>query len=173
LCGGDWIIVTLVTHSSGVSSSRVSRGIHHKCKHSLNTTRLYVSGWVELESNVLSEKSEHVWMIYKMLGLCNACDYLMNYFTLAYPVACLIVLYVVLLLLRWSSTCWCEQMQEALEVNTEGMIPLRSLPGLILLLWVLLQGYGPCNVWSLHLIEFTFEPCILLWFGIEVCLELL
>jgi len=138
---GDWIIVTLVTHvthSSRVSSLGVSRGIHQKCKHLLNLTILYVSGWVESESSVLSEKSEHVWMIYKMLGLCNACDYLMNCFTLAYHVACLIVLYVVLLLLRWSSTCWCEQMREALEVNREGMIPLRSLPGLILLLWVLL-----------------------------------
>jgi len=42
LCVGDWFIVTLVTHSSGVS-----RGIHHKCKHPLNPTRLYVSGWVD------------------------------------------------------------------------------------------------------------------------------
>jgi len=40
-------IVTLVTHSSGVSNSRVSRGIHYKCKQPLNPTRLYVSGWVE------------------------------------------------------------------------------------------------------------------------------
>jgi len=67
----EWFIVTLVTHSSGVSSSGVSRGIHHKCKHPLNPTRLYVSGWVESESRVLFEKSEHVWMIYKMLGLCD------------------------------------------------------------------------------------------------------
>jgi len=50
---------------------------------------------------------------------------LMNFMALAYPVACLIVLYVVLLLLRWSSTCWCEQMREALEVNWEETIPLH------------------------------------------------
>ncbi|QCD96116.1 hypothetical protein DEO72_LG6g818 [Vigna unguiculata] len=39
LCVGDSNIVTLVTLSSGVS-----RDIHHKCKHPLNLTRLYVSG---------------------------------------------------------------------------------------------------------------------------------
>jgi len=43
----NWFIVTLVTHSSGVSNSGVSKGIHHKCKHPLNPTKLYVSGWVE------------------------------------------------------------------------------------------------------------------------------
>jgi len=46
-----------MTHSSGVSSSGVSRCIHHKCEHSLNLTRLYVSGWVESCLSVLSEKS--------------------------------------------------------------------------------------------------------------------
>jgi len=36
-------------------------------------------------------------MVYEMLGLCNACEQLTNCFTLAYHVACLIVLYVVVL----------------------------------------------------------------------------
>jgi len=48
---GNWFIatlVTLVTHSSGVS-----RGIHHKCEHPLNPTKLYVSGWVEWSLGVL------------------------------------------------------------------------------------------------------------------------
>jgi len=45
--GGDWDMVTL---SSGVSNSVVSREIHHKCKHPLNPTKLYVSEWVESES---------------------------------------------------------------------------------------------------------------------------
>jgi len=44
---GDGNIVTLVTLSSEVSNSGVSRIIHHKCKHPLNPTILYVSGWVE------------------------------------------------------------------------------------------------------------------------------
>ena len=35
---GNLFIVTLVTYSSRVSSSGVSRGIHHKCKHPLNPT---------------------------------------------------------------------------------------------------------------------------------------
>jgi len=39
------------------------------------------------------------------------------FYTLAYPFACLVALYVVLLLLRWSSIYWCEQMREVLAVN--------------------------------------------------------
>jgi len=42
----------------------------------------------------------------------------------AYPsviVVCSIVWYS---LLRWSSTCWCEQMQGTLVVNREVMVPL-------------------------------------------------
>jgi len=50
-------IVTLVTHISGVSISRVSKDIHHKCKHPLNPTRLYVSGWVESSLSVLIGRS--------------------------------------------------------------------------------------------------------------------
>ena len=118
----NWFIVTPVTHSSGVS-----RGIHHMCKHPLNLTRLYVSGWVESSRSVL------IWNAITCLG--DVCmwdcdrryDCLMKslwlYLTLS---ACLIVLYVGLLLLRWSSTCWYEQMREALEVNQEEMIPLHS-----------------------------------------------
>ncbi|QCE15610.1 hypothetical protein DEO72_LG11g2622 [Vigna unguiculata] len=41
--GCPWWCPICIT-SSGVSSSGVSRGIHHKCKHPLNLTRLYVSG---------------------------------------------------------------------------------------------------------------------------------
>jgi len=86
---GNWFIVTLVTHSSGVS-----RGIHHKCKHPLNPT-----------------------------------------------FACLVVLYVVLLLLRWSSIHWCEQLREALEVNKEEMILLHSLP------WLDFMFYWGFSLW--------------------------
>jgi len=50
-------IVTLVTHSSGVSSSGVRRGIHHRCKHPLNPTKFYVSRWVESSRSVLNEES--------------------------------------------------------------------------------------------------------------------
>jgi len=46
------------------------------------------------------------------------------FYTLAYPSACLVALYVVLLL-RWSSIYWCEQMREVLEINKEGMIRLH------------------------------------------------
>ncbi|QCE09605.1 hypothetical protein DEO72_LG10g826 [Vigna unguiculata] len=41
--GCPWWCPICIT-SSGVSSSGVSRGIHHKCKHPLNPTKLYVSG---------------------------------------------------------------------------------------------------------------------------------
>jgi len=63
-----WFIVTLVTHSSGVSSSWVGWGIHHKCKHSLNPTRLYVSGWVESRRSVLIES-------HNMLGYCMGIEW--------------------------------------------------------------------------------------------------
>ena len=88
--GGNWFIVTLVTHSSGVS-----RGIHHKWKHLLNPTRLYVFGWVESESSVLFEKLEHVWMIYQMLGLCSSLWLLDELFYSSLP--CLFV---------WLSCMW-------------------------------------------------------------------
>jgi len=61
---GNWFIVTLVTHSSGVSNSGVRRGIHHKCKHPLNSTKLYVSGWVESSLSVL------IWKDITCLGWC-------------------------------------------------------------------------------------------------------
>ncbi|QCD78058.1 cytoplasmic FMR1 interacting protein [Vigna unguiculata] len=41
--GCPWWCPICIT-SSGASSSGVSRGIHHKCKHPLNPTKLYVSG---------------------------------------------------------------------------------------------------------------------------------
>ena len=125
---GHWFIVTLVTHSSGVS-----RGIHHKCKHPLNSTRLYVSGWVESSLSVL------IWKVITRLGdVCildceSISDYIDEIFmALAYPVACLIVLYIVSLLLRWSSTYWCEQMREALDVNWEDTISPHSPFGLVI-----------------------------------------
>jgi len=54
----NWFVVTLVTHSLGVS-----RGIHHKCKHPLNSTRLYVSGWAKSRCSVSIESDN-------MLGCC-------------------------------------------------------------------------------------------------------
>ncbi|QCD99549.1 hypothetical protein DEO72_LG7g832 [Vigna unguiculata] len=41
--GCPWWCPICIT-SSGVSSSGLRRGIHHKCKHPLNLTKLYVSG---------------------------------------------------------------------------------------------------------------------------------
>jgi len=53
-----------------------------------------------------------------------ACDCLINCFYSSLPFACLIALYVVLLLLRWSSIYWWEQMREVLEINREEMVTL-------------------------------------------------
>jgi len=65
-------------------------------------------------------------MIYEMLGLCNACEHLMNYFTLAYPSVLLCVSAVWFSLLRWSSTCWWEQMRGTHVVIREVMVSLLS-----------------------------------------------
>jgi len=100
---GDWNIVTLVTLSSRVSSSRMSRGIHHKCKHPLNPTRLYVSRWVESSLSVL------IWKVITCLDdVCildceSIYDCMIKSFGSSLPFACLIALCVVLLPLRWSS----------------------------------------------------------------------
>jgi len=123
---GDWsmvTLVTLVTHSSGVS-----RGIHHKCKHLLNPTRLYVSGWVESSLSVLN------WGVITCLDdVCiinfeSIYDCMIKPFlALAYPSVIFVCSVVWFSLLRWSSTCWCEQMRGTPVVNREVMVPLLSL----------------------------------------------
>ncbi|QCD78314.1 hypothetical protein DEO72_LG1g1946 [Vigna unguiculata] len=40
-----------------ITSSGMGRGIHHKCGHRLNPTKLYVSGWVESSRSVLNEEA--------------------------------------------------------------------------------------------------------------------
>ena len=137
----NWFIVTLVTHSSGVS-----RGIHHKCKHPLNPTKLYVSdessrvksSRVESSLSVLFSK-----VITCLGGVCiidceSISDCMIKPFSaLAYPsiiVACSTVWYS---LLRWSSTCWCEQMRGTPVVNRKVMVPLLSL-GIDFCFWAFL-----------------------------------
>jgi len=125
-------IVTLVTHSSGLSSSGLSRGIHHRYKHPLNPTKLYVFGWVESSRSVLIES-------HNMFGWCL--DYWMvrNIFdcmikmllALAYPVYCMVVLYVVLLSCDDHQFDWWEQMGEVPEVSKEMEIPQHSPRGLV------------------------------------------
>ena len=116
---GNWFIVTL---SSGVSSSGVSRGIHHKYKHLLNPTRLYVSGWIESSLSVL------LWKVITWLDdICvldcgDVSDCMINIFwALAYP-SVVVCSAVWVSLLRWSSTCWCEQMRGTPVVNREVMV---------------------------------------------------
>jgi len=59
------------------------------------------------------------WHIF--VGLRNSMyRYDKSFYTLAYFFACLVALYVVLLLLRWSSIYWCEHMREVLVVNMKG-----------------------------------------------------
>jgi len=166
---GDWDIVTL---SSRVSSSRVSKKFHRKCKHPLNPTKLYISGWVVSSLSVLFASHNMIgWHIF--IGRWNNM-YLYDklFYTLAYPFACLVALYVVLLILRWSSIYWCEQMRETLVVNREVMVLLRSPPGLDST--VLDFVIGPWPMYWLILLNlnwFTVEPCILFCFDIVVCLK--
>ena len=47
----------------------MSRGIHHKCKHPLNPTRLYVSRWVKSSLSVL------IWKVITCLGDVCMLDY--------------------------------------------------------------------------------------------------
>ena len=68
-------------------------------------------------------------------------------------------LYVVLLLLRWSSIYWWEQMREEIVVNRGEMNPLHSLPGLNFLCWLgFLLGQWPMYCLAFRL--FFFENCV-------------
>jgi len=92
------------------------------------------------------------------------------FYTLAYPFAYLVALYVVLLLLRWSSIYWCEQMREVLEVNREGMIPLHSLFGLDFCLFGLssrAMSHVACYFWVIFWI--TIDSFRYLSIDIVVC----
>jgi len=143
---GVWFIVTLITHSSGVSSSGVSRGIHHKCKYPLNPTRLYISGWVESSLSVL------FWKVIICLGDVCIIDYESIFDCMVKPLLALAYSFVVVVwysLLRWSSTCWCEQMRGTPMVNREVMVPLLSL-WIDFCLWALHLGLRPmyCFLWG-------------------------
>ena len=122
---GDWNIVTLVTLSSGVS-----RDIHHKCKHPLNPTKLYVSGLVEssrvlvywLEGHNILGWCMYIWL-WKYTWLRDKTTFgssLPFYLFVVWSIC------AVLLFLQWSSTCWCEQMRELSAIIRVMEVPLLS-----------------------------------------------
>jgi len=123
-----WFIVTLVTHSSVMSSSGSSRGIHHKCKHPLNPTKLYVSGWVESSRVVVYwMKSHNMLGCYMDIEWWNMSDYMViMLLALAYPVYYMVVLYVTLLSCDDHQFNWWEQMGEVPGVSKGVEILLHS-----------------------------------------------
>ena len=132
---GNWFIatfVTLVTHSLGVNSSGVSRGIHHKCEHPLNPTRLYVAGWVESSLSVLIWRVV-TWLDDMCIIDCGSISVCMTkpLLALAYPFVFVVCPAVWYSLLRWALTCWCEQMRGTPVGNREVMVPLHSMHGLV------------------------------------------
>ena len=130
----NWSIVTLVTHSSGVSSSGVSRGIHHKCKIC----------WIRPGYTYLDESSRVV--VYRlkshnMRGCCMDIGwwkyiwlYDENIVGSSLPCLFMVVLYVVLLSCDDHQFDWWEQMGEVLVVSKEMVIPLLNLLGWIYLI---------------------------------------
>jgi len=122
-----WFIGTLVTHSSEMSSSESSRDIHHKRKHPLNPTKLYVSGWVESSRSVLNESHNTFGWLYEygMMNIYFNC--MMNMLlALAYPFCCVVVMYVAVLSCYDHRLGWWELMGEVLMVNKQMVIPLLS-----------------------------------------------
>jgi len=79
-------------------------------------------------------------------------DCMINLFGSSLPFACLVVLYVILLLLRWSSIYWWKQMREILVVNRGDMIPLLSLHGLV---FIFLMVFS-LGLWPMYLFVFWF-----------------
>ena len=121
---GDWDIVTL-------SSGWAVWGWVEK-----STTSVSIR-WIRLNYMYLDESSLSLSVLFAshnmvgwhiFVGMWNNM-YLYDkpIYTLAYPFSCLIALCVVLLLLRWSSIYWCEQMRGTPVVNKEVMVPLLSL----------------------------------------------
>jgi len=97
-------------------------------------------------------------------------DCMLKSFGSSLPFACLFALYVVLLLLRWSSIWW-EHMWEVLVVNRGEMIPLHSLLGLDFLSFL---GFS-LGLWPMYssvfrfLYDFSKMYNLFLFLGIVVC----
>ena len=128
---GIWFIVTLVTHSSGWAA----RGWAE-----LFTTSASIR-WIRPDYMYPDESSQGLvyclrsqnmfgWYM-KCLDCVLTCNYLMNYFTLAYPICCLVVLCVALLSCDDHQFNWWEQMGEVLAVNMGTVTPLLSHLGWI------------------------------------------
>ena len=150
----NWFIVTLITHSLGVSSSGVSRGIYHKCKHPLNPTRLYVSWWVESSRVVVYRlKVITCLVVVWILNGENIFDCMMRMLlALAYPVCCMVVLYVAILSCDDHQFNWWEQMGEVPVVSKEMAIPLLSHLGWILYFF---PSWISLGLWPMY----CFTPC--------------
>ena len=81
---------------------------------------------------------------------------LMKSFGFSLPFSCLNALYVILLLLRWSSIYWWEQRREVLMANRGKRILLHSPPGLDPMFYFigLFLGLRPMysfDLWSLYI----------------------
>ena len=139
-----WFIITLVTHSSGVS-----RGIHHKCQHPLNPTKLYVSGWVESSLSVLIGKSKHAWMLYGYwMVKIDIWLYDINVVGSSLPCCCVVVLYVVLLSCDDHQFDWWEQMDEVLVANKGMVISLLSHLGWTYFLHVFFRAMAHVSLYA-------------------------
>jgi len=153
-----------------VSSSGVSRGIHHKYEHPLNPTRLYVSGWVE--SWCIDWKVITCLVVVCILDGESIFDCMMKMLlALAYPVCSMVVLYVALLSCDDHQFNWWEQMGEVPTVSKEMAIPLLSYLGWTLCLfssWVSFRAMAHVLLYALlfysQLLDFY-----LVFVGIMVC----
>ena len=101
----------------------------HKCKHPLNPTELYVSGWVESSRSVLNEES-YMFGCYvnEMMRICLIACWIC-WLALAYPFCCNVVMYVAILSCDDHQLGWWEQMGEVLVASKGTMIQQLSHPG--------------------------------------------
>ena len=125
------------------------------------------------------------WYI-KCLDYVIACDYLMNCFTLAYPICLSGCLVCGSSLLRWSSIYWWEHMWEVLAVNRGTVTPLLSHLGWILFsrfsfkatahVLAVLKIPNLLTVEYLYLVRFSIVGCLGLYgvvFKLQDCISVL
>jgi len=129
--------------------------------------------WIRPGYTYLDESSRVVVYCLKGHNMLGWCEYMKmwkyiwligwNLLCSSLPYFCCVCSAVWYSLLRWSSTCWCEQMRGTPVGNREVIVPLHNLHGLDLSFFGLSLGSWPMYcfllITLLHLLDFSIVLC--------------